>query len=92
MFSLTLATDTLVCLSTLSGVDSYDTVLHVRTECNDSLSEVESPVAIGCNDDSGDWDNDDRCDLGVGGCSLQSEMTLRAEGGQTYYIVVDGDG
>ena len=36
--------------------------------------------------------NDDRCDLGVVGCSLQSEMTLRAEGGQTYYIVVDGDG
>ena len=50
--SLTLATDTLVCLSTLSGVDSYDTVLHVRTECDDSLSEVESPIAIGCNDDA----------------------------------------
>ena len=73
VYELTLAEDSDVFLTTnLPGV-RLDTVLHVRSTCDDDTTEV------GCNDDYGDWT--------IG--ESQSELELTGLAAGTYYVFVD---
>ncbi|MEE2789547.1 MAG: hypothetical protein VX589_19570 [Myxococcota bacterium] len=91
VFAYTARDDGPICVSTQDRTTGFDTVLHVRTSCNDPASEIQPPMGLGCADDIGDWDDDGACDLNDTLCSPASEMTVRLDAGETIYVVVDSD-
>ena len=91
VYRLTLDREAVVCVSTDSPHVQADTVLYIRTTCDDPESELEPPDSLGCSDDIGDWDGDGTCDSPIDGCTVPSELQLNGLEAQTYFIIVDSN-
>ena len=76
-------------MTTDGGDAEFDPLIHVRTRCDDPLTELEPPESYGCNDNIGDWDGNGECDAAGDGCRQAAELQINGEAAQTYYITVD---
>ena len=80
-----------ICVTTDDATSRFDTLLHLRSACDDSTAELQPPMALGCSDDIGDWDDDGQCDLNDITCAQTSAMTVRLNQGETIFVIVDSD-